>query len=98
MNQRIYLCSLYDRYKDLLTDKQQIYFEEYYFNNLSLGEISENLNISRNAVFRQLKTITDKLEYYERLLGLFDKHEVLLKIINEVSDPVLKSKLEQLDL
>ena len=42
MEEQILLTNIYDYYKELLTNKQQNYFEEYYFNNLSLSEISEN--------------------------------------------------------
>ena len=42
MEDRIYLTMLYDIYGDLLTEKERKYFEAYYFDNLSLGEISEN--------------------------------------------------------
>ena len=55
------LTILYDYYSNLLTDKQRLYFEEYYFNNLSLQEISENYSVSRNAVFNSLKEIEKKL-------------------------------------
>ena len=48
MEKFIYLNNLYDLYGLLLTKKQQLYFEEYYFNNLSYGEISEKYQISRN--------------------------------------------------
>ena len=40
MENEIFLTNLYDCYKNLLTEKQQEYFEDYYFNNLSLTEIS----------------------------------------------------------
>ena len=40
MDERLYLINLYDYYGDLLTQKQKDYFEEYYFNNLTLLEIS----------------------------------------------------------
>ena len=60
MEKLVYLNNLYDLYGILLTEKQQTYFEEYYFNNLSYGEISEKYNISRNACFKQLKIIGGK--------------------------------------
>ena len=45
MKERLYLISLYDLYGNLLTDKQQTYFEEYYFNNLSFANLnSSSLN------------------------------------------------------
>ena len=34
MDKNIYLINLYDIYGSLLTEKQQNYFEEYYFDNL----------------------------------------------------------------
>lgn len=55
MNEREYLIILYDFYGELLSDKQREYFEDYYFNNLSLGEISENEDVSRNAVHKSIK-------------------------------------------
>ena len=58
MEKLIYLNNLFDLYGMLLTDKQQLYFKEYYFNNLSYGEIGEKYNTSRNAIFRQLKLYT----------------------------------------
>ncbi len=50
MDKKLYLINLYDYYGSLLTDKQQSYFENYYFNDYSLGEIAENDNVSRNEV------------------------------------------------
>ena len=45
MDTRNYLIILYDFYGELFNEKQRLYFENYYLENLSLGEISENLNI-----------------------------------------------------
>ena len=55
MEKEVYLTILFDYYGKLLTEKQQRYFSYYYFDNLSLGEIKDNLNISRNAIHTQLK-------------------------------------------
>ena len=68
MEDLVYYNNLYDLYKNLLTDKQQEYFEDYYFNNLSLSEIADNYNISRNAVSKQLSVIKEKLDDYEQKL------------------------------
>lgn len=96
MEKLIYLNNLYDLYGVLLTNKQQTYFEEYYFNNLSFGEISEKYNISRNACFRQLKIIENKLLEYEEKLQLNLKKEKLNVIINNMGDSKLKKELENL--
>ena len=70
MNDIVYLSELYDYYGELLTEKQQEYFEDYYFNNLTLAEIAENNNISRNAIHKQIKDALNKLEIFEQKLKL----------------------------
>lgn len=64
---------LYDFYGMLLTDKQKEIIELYYDDNLSLGEIAEELNISRQAVYDLLKRSEKQLYHYEEKLGLVDK-------------------------
>ena len=65
MKERIYLNNLYDIYGELLDSKKKEYFEMYYFDNLSLQEISDNLGVSRNAIFKQIKNAEAKLLFYE---------------------------------
>lgn len=96
MEKFIYLNNLYDLYGLLLTKKQQLYFEEYYFNNLSYGEISEKYQISRNACFRQLKIIENKLLEYEEKLKLFYKKEKINDIIKNIDDSKIKAELNNL--
>ena len=67
MEDREYLIILYDYYGELLSDNQKKYFEEYYFDNLSLSEISENVGKSRNAIHKSIKTVEEKLLFYEFL-------------------------------
>ena len=62
MERREYLIILYDFYGNLFNEAQKTYSEEYYFNNLSLGEISENYDISRNAIHKTLKQMQEKLK------------------------------------
>ena len=83
MDELVYYNDLYDLYKNLLTDKQREYFEDYYFNNLSLSEISENYDISRNAVSKQLSTIREKLDEYEEKLSLFEKKKKLIELVDD---------------
>lgn len=96
MEKLLYLNNLYDIYGILLTEKQQTYFEEYYFNNLSYGEISEKYNISRNACFKQLKIIEEKLFDYEEKLKIFYKKEKINDIIKKIDNSSLKEQLENL--
>ena len=67
------LIELYDIYKELLTDKQKTYFEDYFYMDLSLSEIANNNNVSRNAVFDQIKKVEKALYEYEEKLHLKKK-------------------------
>ncbi|MDD3048734.1 MAG: HTH domain-containing protein [Bacilli bacterium] len=97
MEERTYLTILYDYYGELLNEKQKLYFEEYYFNNLSLSEISDNFKVSRNAIHKQIKTIEERLISYEEKLKLYSKNKKLKQIINNTKDEKLKKQLEDLD-
>lgn len=96
MDKRNYLIILYDFYGELLNDKQKDCFEDYYFNNLSLGEISENMNLSRNAIYKNIKTSEDKLYYYEDKLNLFKNREKLYEIVDTIDDENIKNKIKEL--
>ena len=93
MEKRIRLNILYDYYKEFLTEKQQEYFEDYYYSNYSLGEIAEVSNVSRNAVHNQLKIVEEKLEEFEHNLGLVAKKEKVLALLEK---EVSKDLLEQI--
>lgn len=93
MDERNELIMLYDYYGQLLTDSQREYFEDYYFNNLSLGEIAEKLDISRNAVHKQLKVASDKLRFYEKELQIISKKEEIYKELNKINNEELKNKI-----
>lgn len=90
MNHNIYLCDLYDYYKELLTDKQKMYFEDYYFDNLTLSELSENYNVSRNAIHKTLKEIEAKLNTFEDKLNLYKNREKIKDIISSLDDDIKK--------
>ena len=90
-----YYSSLYDLYKNLLTDKQRSYFEDYYFNDLSLFEIADNAHVSRNAVHDQLKKVIDNLDNYENKLGLLKKENKLNELLEEYAS---SNNSEVLDL
>ena len=96
MDRLVYLNSLYDIYKDLLTDKQKEYYESYYFDNLSLSEISENFNVSRNAVFNQLKIIEEKLIELESKLKLKEKQDKIISILEKKANKELYEEIKRI--
>ena len=96
MEKFVYLNELYDLYGELLTDKQKMYFEDYYFNNLSYGEISVKYSISRNAVYHQLQIIEKKLLIFEEKLKLYSKKRKINDIIGLINNSKAKRILEDL--
>lgn len=75
---------LMDCYLDLLTEKQQEYLTLYYSEDFSLTEIAEDLGVSRNAVYDNLKRTVHLLEEYEEKLHLLEKHQERIQLINKI--------------
>ena len=86
---------LFDYYGDLFTDKQKEYFIDYYFNNLTLQEIADNNDVSRNAVHKNIKDILQKLDYYEEKLKLYNNKKKIEKLIENI-DVEIRMKIEEL--
>ena len=91
----MHYVELFDYYGELFTDKQKEYFIDYYFNNLTLQEIAENNNISRNAVHKNIKDVTEKLDYYESKLNLYSNKRKIEELIKNI-DKDIKGKIEEL--
>ena len=96
MDEQEYIVILYDYYGELLSDTQRKYFEAYYFENLSLSEISENDGKSRNAIHKSIKGVVNKLYEYEDKLKLYEKDKKLKHIILKINDNKIKKELEEL--
>ena len=94
LEDRVYLSDLYDYYSPLLTEKQRLYFEDYYFQNLTLSEMSENYKVSRNAIHKNIKETSSKLLEYEQKLKLLEKNQKIIKIIKNL-DEKIKKQIEE---
>lgn len=75
---------LFDFYQSLLTEKQRIYLQMYYLEDFSLGEISEIHEVSRQAVYDNIKRTEKTLENYEEKLHLYEKFTERKSIINHL--------------
>jgi len=87
---------LYDFYQSLLTPKQRSYMALYYLEDFSLGEIAEENNVSRQAVYDNIKRTEAMLEEYEAKLSLFVKFQERSKLIKEIRE-VLQEELPSRD-
>jgi len=77
---------LYDFYYSLLTPKQQSYMSLYYLDDYSLGEIAEEYDVSRQAVYDNIKRTEAMLEEYEEKLLLFQKFQERSRLIRYVKE------------
>jgi hypothetical protein len=73
MEPKVQQTYLYDFYGELLNEHQRRIFEDFVFNDLSLGEIAEEQGVSRQAVHDLVKRSTKKLEEYEETLHLLSR-------------------------
>jgi len=96
MENRDYLVILYDYYGELLNDDNRKYFEDYYFDNLSLAEIAENNDISRNAVHKHIKSTESKLMFFEEKLKLYEKDQKIRLRIKNIKDEKLRKEVEKI--
>ena len=64
------LSFLMDAYAGLLSERQQRVLDLYYNQDLSLGEIADDVGISRQGVRDSIKKAERELYFYEEHLGL----------------------------
>ena len=75
---------LFDFYGKLLTKRQREVMELYYEENLTLAEIADEFEISRQGVHDALKNAEKALKGYEEKLGLVEKLQQSRQAIEEI--------------
>ena len=95
---------LYDYYGDLLTDRQKECFEMRYYQDLSLGEIGEELGLSRQGVHDNLSRTEAMLRNMEEKTGCVRRDLTCRKaskaildaaqILHRHDDPQVKAQAE----
>lgn len=78
------LVLLYDYYGDLLTDRQKECFELRFHQDMSLGEIGEELNITRQGVHDNLSRAETLLRHMEEKTGCVRRDLQSRKAMQEV--------------
>lgn len=82
MDKSVEIALLLDFYGQLLTPRQYEILDLHYNNDISLGEIGEQFNISRQGVYDSIKKGKEALRRYEEKLGLvkrFSRHEETIR-------------------
>lgn len=93
---RVELTNLFDIYESLLTDREKEIFKYYYYEDLSLSEIGENLNITRTGVFNTLKKVEEKLTQFEASLKLMNIKNTLKGLLDEADIGVIKNTIKKI--
>ena len=88
---------LFSLYNSLLTEKQQEMVKLYYYHDLSLGEIAKQQEISRQAVYDNLKRAEKSLQKYEEKLNLATYFDVVQMEIDKLTNSIdkIRPKLNQ---
>jgi predicted DNA-binding protein YlxM (UPF0122 family) len=97
---------LYDYYGDLLTDRQKECFELRYYQDLSLGEIGEELGISRQGVHDNLSRAEALLRNMEAKTGCASRDQACRKaagtilemgrLLQQMEDPAVSALAEKI--
>ena len=90
-NQAYRMALLYDFYGDMLTDRQKEFYDLYYNEDLSLAEIAENYNITRQGVRDVIVRAEGFLEELEEKTGIirrFKKMQGQLEEIEKRTDEI----------
>ena len=100
------LILLYDYYGDLLTDRQKECFELRYYQDLSLGEIGEELGISRQGVHDNLSRAEALLRNMEAKTGCASRDQACRKaagtilemgrLLQQMEDPAVSALAEKI--
>ena len=75
---------LYDFYGELLNEHQRRIYEDFVFNDLSLGEIAADEGITRQGVADMVKRCERKLISYESKLHLVEKFLSVKESVEEI--------------
>ena len=88
-NQAYRMTLLFDFYGEMLTDRQKEFYDLYYNEDLSLTEIAENYNMSRQGVrdaIVRAEAVLNELEEKTGLIKRFQEQTKDLQALQELAD------------
>ena len=97
MEKNVKVSVLMSIYGKLLTEKQYEILDNYYNSDLSLSEIAENMNITRQAVRDIIKKGENKLFDFEEKLEIMKRTLQQEKKINDVLSELTKLQTNSSD-
>lgn len=98
MPKNLKVAELLDIYGNLLNEKQRTSLEYYYYDDLSLSEIAENIGVSRQGVRDVIKRAEHFLFFAEEELKLLKKREVFNEVLDGLKNKELPKEVKELVL
>lgn len=95
MGKNLQVSLLYDFYGDLLTEKQQEAIELYYNEDLSLAEIAQFDDITRQGVRDSIKRAEAQLFEFEERLGLYGRFQNIKESLRQMN--ICAEEIEKLN-
>lgn len=75
---------LFDFYGDLLSEKQKDIYRAYAYEDLSLSEMSEEFDMTRQGISETIHRATRNLLDYEKRLGLLSLHRRVRALADDI--------------
>lgn len=95
MEKIVKVAELYDKYGKLLNEKQRDVINCYYNEDLSLQEIADNNNKSKQAISDMMTRSVDKLFEFEDELSLLKKQEELKDALMSIRELMESSNYDE---
>lgn len=96
MEEKIKISILLTLYGNLLTETQRKYMDLYYNEDLSLSEIGDNENITRQAVRTILVKSKKKLQEYEEQLQFMQKEKAIKELTQKLEETNINKEQKQI--
>ena len=95
MEEKLQESFLYDFYGELLNEHQRRIYEDFVFNDLSLGEIAGEEGITRQGVADMIKRCGKKLSDYEKKLHLVEKFLSVKQDVEEIQEVMTQRVMQR---
>ena len=90
------IANLFEIYSSLLSEKQKEYLEDHFENDLSLSEIAKNNNVSRQAIYDNIKRGIALLYDYQDKLKFYQIKKNIREELMNLKENYTKEKLEKI--
>ena len=96
LDEFVEIANLLEIYSSLLSEKQKEYLIDHFENDLSLSEIAKNNNVSRQAIYDNIKRGIALLYDYEDKLKFYQTKKDIREELMNLKENYTKEKLEKI--